>query len=177
MAKPKRIMLAITAWYDYKIWQMDVKTVFLDGFVEEEIYMDQPEGFTVIGEEQKDLGEAFYILGIKIFGDISKRIVGMTQNSNVEKVLKRFKMEHSEREFLLMRHGVKLFKKQSPKTDEKLKRMLDVPCASAVGNIHGELILEGYSDASFQSDDDDAISRSGFVFKLNGGMVAWKSSK
>ncbi|KAL0416183.1 UNVERIFIED_CONTAM: Secreted RxLR effector protein [Sesamum latifolium] len=39
----------------------------------------------------------------------------------------------------------------------------------------GELILEGYSDASFQSDDDDAKSQSGFVFKLNGGVVAWKS--
>ncbi|KAL0394611.1 UNVERIFIED_CONTAM: hypothetical protein Slati_4427300 [Sesamum latifolium] len=37
----------------------------------------------------------------------------------------------------------------------------------------GELILEGYSDASFQSDDDDA-SQSGFVLKLNGGVVAWK---
>ncbi|KAL0458097.1 UNVERIFIED_CONTAM: Retrovirus-related Pol polyprotein from transposon TNT 1-94 [Sesamum latifolium] len=40
----------------------------------------------------------------------------------------------------------------------------------------GELILEGYSDASFQSDDDDAKSQSGFVFKLNGGVVAWKTS-
>ncbi|KAL0286934.1 UNVERIFIED_CONTAM: Copia protein, partial [Sesamum radiatum] len=34
----------------------------------------------------------------------------------------------------------------------------------------GELILEGHSDASFQSDDDDAKSQSGFVFKLNGGV-------
>ncbi|KAL0449086.1 UNVERIFIED_CONTAM: hypothetical protein Slati_1465000 [Sesamum latifolium] len=41
----------------------------------------------------------------------------------------------------------------------------------------GELILEDYSDASFQSDDDDAKSQSSFVFKLNGGVVAWKSSK
>ncbi|KAK4389846.1 Secreted RxLR effector protein [Sesamum angolense] len=41
----------------------------------------------------------------------------------------------------------------------------------------GELILEGYSYASFQSDDEDAKSQSGFVFKLNGGVVAWKSSK
>ncbi|KAL0406223.1 UNVERIFIED_CONTAM: Retrovirus-related Pol polyprotein from transposon TNT 1-94 [Sesamum latifolium] len=40
-----------------------------------------------------------------------------------------------------------------------------------------ELILKGYSDASFQSDDDDAKSQSGFVFYLNGGVVAWKSSK
>ncbi|KAL0444716.1 UNVERIFIED_CONTAM: hypothetical protein Slati_2194300 [Sesamum latifolium] len=36
----------------------------------------------------------------------------------------------------------------------------------------GELILEGYNDASFQSDDDDAKSQSGFVFKLNAGVVA-----
>ncbi|KAL0413288.1 UNVERIFIED_CONTAM: Retrovirus-related Pol polyprotein from transposon TNT 1-94 [Sesamum radiatum] len=41
----------------------------------------------------------------------------------------------------------------------------------------GELILEGYSDTSFQSDDDDSKSQSGFLFKLNGGVVAWKSSK
>ncbi|KAL0313450.1 UNVERIFIED_CONTAM: Retrovirus-related Pol polyprotein from transposon TNT 1-94 [Sesamum radiatum] len=41
----------------------------------------------------------------------------------------------------------------------------------------GELILEGYSDASFLADDDDAKSQSDFVFKLNGGVVAWKSSK
>ncbi|KAK4382469.1 hypothetical protein Sango_2867900 [Sesamum angolense] len=77
----------------------------------------------------KDLGEASYILGIKIFRDKSKKILGMTQNSYVEKVLKRFKMEHSKRGFLPMRHGVKLSKKQSPKTDEELKRMLDIPYA------------------------------------------------
>ncbi|KAL0437815.1 UNVERIFIED_CONTAM: Retrovirus-related Pol polyprotein from transposon TNT 1-94 [Sesamum radiatum] len=41
----------------------------------------------------------------------------------------------------------------------------------------GELILKGYSKTSYQSDDDDAKSQSGFVFKLNGGVVAWKSSK
>ncbi|KAL0301632.1 UNVERIFIED_CONTAM: hypothetical protein Sradi_6440000 [Sesamum radiatum] len=59
----------------------------------------------------------------------------MTQNSYVEKALKRFKMEHSKRGSLLMRYGVKLSKKQSPKTDEELKRMLDIPYASAVGSI------------------------------------------
>ena len=38
-------MLAIAAFYDYEIWQMDVKTAFLNGFLEEELYMMQPEGF------------------------------------------------------------------------------------------------------------------------------------
>ena len=38
-------MLAIAAFYDYQIWQMDVKTTFLNGYLNEELYMMQPEGF------------------------------------------------------------------------------------------------------------------------------------
>ena len=38
-------MLAIAAFYDYGIWQMDVKTAFLNGYLKEELYMMQPEGF------------------------------------------------------------------------------------------------------------------------------------
>ena len=38
-------MLATAAFYDYEIWQMDVKTTFLIGFLEEELYMMQPKGF------------------------------------------------------------------------------------------------------------------------------------
>ncbi|KAL0439860.1 UNVERIFIED_CONTAM: Retrovirus-related Pol polyprotein from transposon TNT 1-94 [Sesamum latifolium] len=230
MAKSIQILLAIAAWYNYQIWQMDVKMAFLNDFVEEEIFVDQPEGFTAVREglssPKFSMGEASYILWI--YRDRSRRMLGMTQSPYIEKVLKRFKMEHSKRGLLPMRHGVKLSKKQSPKTDEELKRMSNIPYASAVGSIQyvvqctrpdvasalsvtsryqactgdahwgavksilkylertkdmfliyggGELILEGYSDASFQSDDDDAKSQSGFVFKLNGGVVAWKSSK
>nr|GEW72405.1 retrovirus-related Pol polyprotein from transposon TNT 1-94 [Tanacetum cinerariifolium] len=40
-----RILIAIDAHYDYEIWQMDVKTVFLNGYLNEEVYMEQPEGF------------------------------------------------------------------------------------------------------------------------------------
>ncbi|KAL0362004.1 UNVERIFIED_CONTAM: hypothetical protein Scaly_1155600 [Sesamum calycinum] len=84
-----------------------------------------------------------------------------------------------------MRHGVKLPKNQSPKINEELRKMFDIPYASAIGTIQyvvqytsgGELILEGYSDAKFQSYEDDAKSQSGFAFKLNGGVVAWKNSK
>ena len=45
MLKSVRIMLAIAAFFDYEIWQMDVKTAFLNGFLKEELYMMQPEGF------------------------------------------------------------------------------------------------------------------------------------
>ena len=45
MLKSVQIMLAIAAFYDYEIWQMDVKTALLNGFLKEELYMMQPEGF------------------------------------------------------------------------------------------------------------------------------------
>jgi hypothetical protein len=40
-----------------------------------------------------------------------------------------------------------------------------------------ELVVRGYTDASFQTDHDDLRSQSGFVFVLNGGAVSWKSFK
>ncbi|GKF14929.1 retrotransposon protein, putative, ty1-copia subclass [Tanacetum coccineum] len=40
-----RILIAIAAFYNYEIWQMDVKTAFLNGYLSEEVYMEQPEGF------------------------------------------------------------------------------------------------------------------------------------
>ncbi|GJS52386.1 putative retrotransposon ty1-copia subclass protein, partial [Tanacetum coccineum] len=41
-----RILIAIAAYYDYEIWQMDVKTAFLNGYLNEEVYMEQSEGFS-----------------------------------------------------------------------------------------------------------------------------------
>ncbi|GKA51813.1 retrotransposon protein, putative, ty1-copia subclass, partial [Tanacetum coccineum] len=38
-----RILIVIAAFYDYKIWIMDVKTVFLNGYLFEEVYMEQPK--------------------------------------------------------------------------------------------------------------------------------------
>jgi len=37
----------------------------------------------------KDLGEATYVLGIRIYRDRSKKIIGLSQNTYVDKVLKR----------------------------------------------------------------------------------------
>ncbi|KAL0322288.1 UNVERIFIED_CONTAM: Retrovirus-related Pol polyprotein from transposon TNT 1-94 [Sesamum calycinum] len=47
------IKQAVAALYDLEIHQMDVKTAFLNGELDEEIYMEQPEGFVVPGQEKK----------------------------------------------------------------------------------------------------------------------------
>jgi hypothetical protein len=40
-----------------------------------------------------------------------------------------------------------------------------------------ELVVNGYNDASFQTDKDDSQSQSVYVICLNGGAMSWKSSK
>jgi hypothetical protein len=43
------VLLSLAASYDLIIHQMDVKTAFLNGELEDEIYMDQLDGFTANG--------------------------------------------------------------------------------------------------------------------------------
>ncbi|GJT56367.1 retrotransposon protein, putative, ty1-copia subclass [Tanacetum coccineum] len=120
-----RILIAIAAYYDYEIWQMDVKTAFLNGYLNEEyknvlepcvylkasgsnvtfliLYVDD---ILIMGNSipmlqdvksylgkcfaMKDLGEAAYILGIKIYRDRSRRLIGLCQSAYIDKILKRF---------------------------------------------------------------------------------------
>ena len=49
LLKSIQILLAIAAYYDYEIWQMDVKKAFPNGKLEHEVYMTQPEGFVSKG--------------------------------------------------------------------------------------------------------------------------------
>jgi hypothetical protein len=55
-------VLGIVATMDLEIEQLDVKTAFLHGDLEEEIYMEQPEGFIVEGKEHQvcRLKKSFY---------------------------------------------------------------------------------------------------------------------
>ena len=40
-----RIILALVAHFDLELQQMDAKAAFINGDLEEEVYMKQPEGF------------------------------------------------------------------------------------------------------------------------------------
>ena len=45
MLKSIRILLSTVAYLDFEIWLMDVKTALLNGNLEDDIYIQQPEGF------------------------------------------------------------------------------------------------------------------------------------
>ena len=83
----------------------------------------------------KDLGEAAYILGIKIYRDRYKRLIGLSQSAYIDKVLKRFSMQDSKRGFLPMSHGITLSKTQCPNTKDQRDRISKITFASAIGSI------------------------------------------
>ncbi|GJZ46510.1 retrotransposon protein, putative, ty1-copia subclass [Tanacetum coccineum] len=83
----------------------------------------------------KDLGEASFILGIKIYRNRSKRLIGLGQNAYMDKILKRYKMDNSKRGHIPMQERLDLNKTQGASTPKEVKRMQNVPYASAVGSI------------------------------------------
>ena len=46
-------VIAIAAQHKWKVYQMDVKSAFLNGVLKEEVYVEQPPGYEVTGEENK----------------------------------------------------------------------------------------------------------------------------
>ena len=58
-------MLAIAAYHDYEIWQMDIKTTFLNRNLEEDVYMTQPDGFVLDGQAEKVCKLQRSIYGLK----------------------------------------------------------------------------------------------------------------
>ena len=63
-------------------------------------FLDSIKGYLNKSFSMKDIGEAVYILGIKIYRDRSRRLIRYFNKYNLEKILKRFKMDQSKNPFL-----------------------------------------------------------------------------
>nr|GEW68240.1 hypothetical protein [Tanacetum cinerariifolium] len=50
-----RILITITAYYDYEIWQMDIKTAFLNGYLNEEVYVEQPKAILMENSKRRSI--------------------------------------------------------------------------------------------------------------------------
>ena len=98
MLKSVRIILAIAAYFDYEIWQMDVKTAFLNGNLTEDVYMMQPEGFV----DPTNAGKIC---------KLQKSIYGLKQasqswNIRFDEVVKGFGFIKNEEELVFIRRKV-----------------------------------------------------------------------
>ncbi|KAL4020424.1 hypothetical protein IC575_019200 [Cucumis melo] len=60
-----RLLIALAAQNNWKIFQMDVKSAFLNGYLEEEVYLEQPPGYSVKDQEDKVLKLKKALYGLK----------------------------------------------------------------------------------------------------------------
>ena len=60
-----RLLIALVTQNKWSIFQMDVKSVFLNGYLEEEVYVEQPIGYVVKGQEGKFLKLKKDLYGLK----------------------------------------------------------------------------------------------------------------
>ncbi|KAL6327870.1 hypothetical protein AAG906_026549 [Vitis piasezkii] len=213
-----RVIMAIVAHFDLELHQMDVKTAFLNGDLDEEVYMEQPTGFVEVGKEDlvcklnksiyglkqasrqwylkfdeiitlngfkentvdrciylrvsgssyiflvlyvddillasndpdllietkhmlsthfdmKDLGEASYVLGIKILRDRANGVLKLSQRTYIEKILKRFNMHNCSSTKAPIVKGDKFSKAQCPQNDDEREEMRTIPYSSVVGSL------------------------------------------
>ena len=83
----------------------------------------------------KDLGEAAYVLGIKIYRDRSRRLIALSQSTYLDKIVKKFSMDGSKKGFLPMLPRTALSRTQCLATAKERERMSDIPYALAIGSI------------------------------------------
>ncbi|KAF3661587.1 hypothetical protein FXO38_11598 [Capsicum annuum] len=113
-----RVVLGLDASLDLEIEQIDVKTAFLHGDLDEEILMEQPEGFKGEGKE-----------------NYKNKKLWLSQEKYIQKVLQRFNMDKAKVVSTPLAMHFKLSMKQCPSSDDEKEDIKKVPYTSVVGSL------------------------------------------
>eukprot|EP00253_Pinus_taeda_P010456 PITA_10456 len=169
-----RLILSVAATFDFEVEQMDVKTTFLHGDLEEEIYMKQPEGCAVNGkkelcpktqEEEEDMSRVPYA---SVIGSLMYEMVCTRPDISLAVgVLGRFMSKPRKEHWTAMKQ---VFKYLCGTSDYGL-------CYQGRPRLDRVLDIHGFVDADWLGDLDQRRSTSGYVFNLFGGAVSWMSKK
>nr|GEX07431.1 retrovirus-related Pol polyprotein from transposon TNT 1-94 [Tanacetum cinerariifolium] len=172
-----RVLLSIVTLQDLELEQLDVKTPFLRGHLEEEIYVEQPKGFKVPGKED--------------------------HTGYISKVLKKFNMISCKPIPTPLAPHFKLSSHECPKSEEDKEDMSRVSYSSAVDSLMYTMVctrpiwpmslvyniglsfekgraspnrVVGYVDSDYASDLDARKSLSSYIFSHCGSAISWYSS-
>ncbi|GJY41448.1 putative RNA-directed DNA polymerase [Tanacetum coccineum] len=85
--------------------------------------------------EMKNLKEASYVIGIEIYQDRSRRILGVSQRAYIDKFLKKYSMQNCSPTVAIIVKGDKFGSYQCPKNKLKPEEMRLKPYASIVGSL------------------------------------------
>jgi len=119
--------------------------------------------------EMKDMGEARYVLGVKIVRNRPKKLLGMCQKPYIKRALECFRMHHSKPVDTLVEKGLTLNLDQCPKIDQEKDKTKDVSYASAVGSLMYAMLCT-WPDICFAV---GLISR----YQSNPGPTHWQAVK
>ncbi|KAH9698582.1 hypothetical protein KPL71_024056 [Citrus sinensis] len=171
MLKSIRILLSIAAMLDYEIWQMDVKTAFLNGHLEENIYMQQPDGFIQKDQEHMDQSpktseEIERMRRVPYAEAVGSLMYAMLCTRSdicfAVGMVSRYQSNPGPEHWTTVKHITKYLK--------RTKNYMLVYSGD-------ELIPVGYTDSDFMSDRDSKKSTSGYVFTMGSGAISWRSVK
>jgi len=85
--------------------------------------------------EMKDMSDASYVLGVKIIRDRAKRLLGLTQETYIKKMLECYHIQDSKPMDTPVDKLLSLSCDMCPKTLEEKKKMSRIPYASAIGSL------------------------------------------
>ncbi|GJS86563.1 zinc finger, CCHC-type containing protein [Tanacetum coccineum] len=187
-----RLLLALAAIHNLVIHQIDVKTTFLNGDLDKEVYIntdqnqvDETKKFLSSRFSMKDMGEADVILGIKIKRK-NKGIV-ITQSHYIKKILKKFNREDCSSISTPM-DPVEKLKPNTGKPVDHLEYSRAIGCLmysmiSTIPNIAYVVGRLSRFTSNLSRQHWKAITRvfkylrGGWVFLLEGCVISWDSNK
>jgi hypothetical protein len=117
----------------------------------------------------KDLGEAFYVIGIEIHRDRNQRILKLSQKAYIKKVLERFKLKNCSTTVASIIKRDKFSKDQCPQNALEQEQTKSISYAFAVGSLL-------YAQVSTRPDNAMAVGMLG-QYQSNPGMEHWKARK
>jgi len=119
--------------------------------------------------EMKDMGEATYVIGIEIFRDRSRGLLGLSQKQYIKRILERFGMENYSTSVVPLQKGDKFRLMQCPQNERERKQMERIPYASAIGSLM-------YEQTCIRPDIRFAVGMLG-RYQSNPRMDHWKAVK
>ncbi|XP_077257634.1 uncharacterized protein LOC143894862 [Temnothorax americanus] len=201
-----QVLLATAARKKMYIQQLDVQSAYLNGVLEEEIFMEQPPGFiqkagktaNITREiskklsshfEIRDLGKVSYYLGIKVEHNKNGDIL-LSQEAKIEQLLQLYQLNEAKPARTPMETAT-ISRPDVAAAVGFLARRVETPTQmdwNAVkriirylaGTKNYKLHLSSTSDdmdADWAGDKQDRKSTSGYIFKLGSSAIAWSSHK